>query len=324
MTVISFVIDAIGSWACASRAASTSPVRGFDDQARARIDRWGRGRRGRRGQRERNEQRGGEQEALHEIRILSPMKSVVEDLRVQRWSGLDGDAVRRAIASIVSPRDERGRVTRLATTVVAVVRCRRGRRARRRARPGGGRPRSSPRQGTPRARRSDASAPVPRPTSPRRPISPASRAASAPAAARKSRPSRGRRRSTERDALTSALAGPLVKARARSPGLAALRADARQQQDRLRHQLARLADRPRMRRPDDGADRREAVLADEVGAPVGDERGDVLPHRPSVGERHVLDVAARVRGLDDAEDARCRSGAPRPGTARPTRGRATG
>ncbi len=84
--------------------------------------------------------------------------------------------------------------------------------------------------------------------------------------------------------------------------LGALRADPRQQHDRLRHQLARLADRARMRRADDRADRREAALADELGAPLADERGDVLPDRPAVGERQVLDLAAGVRGLDDAED----------------------
>ena len=108
---------------------------------------------------------------------------------------------------------------------------------------------------------------------------------------------------TERDALTSALAGPLVNARARSAGVAPWAPTPGQQQDRLRHQLARLADRARMGRADDGADRREPVLADEVLAPLRDELRDVLPHRAPVGERHVLDVAAGVRGLDDAEDA---------------------
>ena len=87
---------------------------------------------------------------------------------------------------------------------------------------------------------------------------------------------------TEREALTSALAGPLVNARARSAGVAPCAPTPGQEQDRLRHQLARLADRARVRRADDGADRREAVLADEVVAPVGDERRDVLPDgRPS-------------------------------------------
>ena len=107
---------------------------------------------------------------------------------------------------------------------------------------------------------------------------------------------------TEREAVTSALAGPLVKARARSAGFPPCAPTPGQEQDRLRHQLARLADRARMGRADDGADRREAALADQVLAPLGDERGDVLPHRAPVGERDVLDVAAGVRGLDQAED----------------------
>ena len=83
----------------------------------------------------------------------------------------------------------------------------------------------------------------------------------------------------------------------------ALRADARQQQDRLRHQPARLAHRARVRRADDGADAREAALADELLAPLVHEARDVVPQRPPVRERQVLDVrAARVRGLDDAEE----------------------
>ena len=57
-----------------------------------------------------------------------------------------------------------------------------------------------------------------------------------------------------------------------------------------------------MRRADDGADGREAAVADEVRAPLRDERGDLLPDRPAVREREILDLAAGVRGLDDAED----------------------
>ena len=86
---------------------------------------------------------------------------------------------------------------------------------------------------------------------------------------------RGRHRSPSATRSTSALAGPLVNARSRSAGLRTLGADTGKQQDRLRHQLPRLADRPRMGRADDRADRREPALADEVGAPVGHERGDV-------------------------------------------------
>ena len=48
----------------------------------------------------------------------------------------------------------------------------------------------------------------------------------------------------------------------------ALRADAGQEQDRLRQQPPRLADRARVGRADDGADAREPALADEVLAPA--------------------------------------------------------
>src|SRR4029077_678098 len=68
------------------------------------------------------------------------------------------------------------------------------------------------------------------------------------------------------------------------------------------HQLARLGNRTRVGRADDGGDRRETVLADEVGPPLVDERGDVLPQHAAVGEAYVLDVAAGVRRLDDAEE----------------------
>ena len=108
---------------------------------------------------------------------------------------------------------------------------------------------------------------------------------------------------TLREALTSALAGPLVKARARSAGRRALRADARQEQDRLRQQPPRLADRPRVRRADDRADAREPALADELLPELVHEPRDVVPDRVAVGELQVLDVgAALVRRLDDAED----------------------
>src|SRR3954470_4276636 len=86
-------------------------------------------------------------------------------------------------------------------------------------------------------------------------------------------------------------------------GPGALRADPREEQHRLRHQLARLRDGARVRRADYRADRGEAALADDVSAPLGDEPCDVVPERTAVGERHVLHVAAGVRGLDDAEDA---------------------
>ena len=51
-------------------------------------------------------------------------------------------------------------------------------------------------------------------------------------------------------------------------GRRALRADPGEEQDRLRQQPPRLADRARMGRADDGADAREAALADELFAPA--------------------------------------------------------
>ena len=58
-----------------------------------------------------------------------------------------------------------------------------------------------------------------------------------------------------------------------------------------------------MGRADDGADAREAAVADELLAELADEQRDLLPERAAVGERQVLDVdAAGVRGLDEAEE----------------------
>ena len=58
-----------------------------------------------------------------------------------------------------------------------------------------------------------------------------------------------------------------------------------------------------MRRTDDRADLRETDLTDEVGAPLGDLKRNVLPERQAVRELDVLDVATGVRGLHDHEDA---------------------
>src|SRR5439155_21648789 len=82
-----------------------------------------------------------------------------------------------------------------------------------------------------------------------------------------------------------------------------LRADAGQQKDRLRHQLPRFADRARVGGADDRADARQPALADEVLAPLGDEPRDLLPQRPPVREDEILDLDARVRRLDEAEEA---------------------
>ena len=50
--------------------------------------------------------------------------------------------------------------------------------------------------------------------------------------------------------------------------------------------------------------RGEPALAHEVGSPAVDELGDVMPERPAVGERQILEIdAARVRRLDEDEHA---------------------
>ena len=110
---------------------------------------------------------------------------------------------------------------------------------------------------------------------------------------------------TEREAVTSALAGPLVKARATSAGRAPCAPMPGQQEHRLREQPSRLGNRPRHGRPHDRADTREAALARERGSPLGDECGDVLPDASAVREHQLLDVACSwIRGAHEAEDAR--------------------
>ena len=117
---------------------------------------------------------------------------------------------------------------------------------------------------------------------------------------------------TLRDALTSALAGPLVNARARSAGVAPCAPTPGR--SRIAFGSSRRAS-PTARgwvAPDDRAHAREAALADELLAELVHEPRHVLPERPSVREDQVLDVgAAFVRGLDDAED---------PGAVTPARG----
>src|SRR5437773_942638 len=58
-----------------------------------------------------------------------------------------------------------------------------------------------------------------------------------------------------------------------------------------------------------GADHRsyggEALLADEIRPPLCDELRHLMPDGTTVGEDEVLNLrAARIRRLDDAEDAR--------------------
>ena len=108
---------------------------------------------------------------------------------------------------------------------------------------------------------------------------------------------------TLREALTSALAGPLVKARARSAGVAPCAPTPGSSRIALRQQPPRLADRARVGRPDHRADARQPALADELLAELVHEQGDVVPDGAAVRELQVLDVgAALVGGLDDAED----------------------
>ena len=131
-----------------------------------------------------------------------------------------------------------------------------------------------------------------------------SRAASAAAAARQSRSSPSRKAYiTEREALTSALAGPLVNARAMSAG------------------VAPCAPTPGRSRIACGSSRRASPTARGCVAPttaptdesphsptssspeLADELGHLVPERAAVGEGEILDVGrAGVRGLDQAED----------------------
>ena len=107
----------------------------------------------------------------------------------------------------------------------------------------------------------------------------------------------------EREAVTSALAGPLVNARATSAAEAPCAPTPGREQGPLGHE-ARLGDRRGYVAPDDRPHARQAALADE-SRPTRDEPGDVLPERPAVGGGDVLDVGgAGVRRADETEDAR--------------------
>ena len=85
--------------------------------------------------------------------------------------------------------------------------------------------------------------------------------------------------------MTSALAGPLVNARATSAGVAPCAPIPGSRRMDLRQQLSGLAHGARIRRADDGADAREAALADDVLAELGDELRDVLPDLVAVRQR---------------------------------------
>ena len=156
--------------------------------------------------------------------------------------------------------------------------------ARRAAPSGRGRRRSSPRAGR-RRRRVPPPAVAAAATSPRRSRP---RAAAAP-------PRRLRRRASPRPIAervdhrarrVDERARRAARERAREVGRrGALRADAREQQDRLRQQLARLADRARVRRADDGADRDRPRSPTRSSPHSSTSTRDVLPQRPPVGER---------------------------------------
>ena len=88
----------------------------------------------------------------------------------------------------------------------------------------------------------------------------------------------------DREAETSALGGAARERRSEIGGLPSLRADAGKQQDGLREQAPRLLDLARERRADDGADGREAALAEEILAPLAARAGNVLPQQRPVGE----------------------------------------
>src|SRR4029450_8684471 len=106
---------------------------------------------------------------------------------------------------------------------------------------------------------------------------------------------------TERETGTSALAGPLVNARATSAGVApcAPIPGRRRTACGIRRRASATAPRiggPPTSPPPNRPPAREAALADEPGSPLVHELGDLLPDAPPVGEHEVLNVsAARVR-----------------------------
>ncbi len=108
---------------------------------------------------------------------------------------------------------------------------------------------------------------------------------------------------TEREAETRALAGPLWNARAEVGHRAALGADPGQQEDRARHQARASATACGCVAPTTAPTDDRPTSPIMLLAPLVDERRDVVPHRPAVGEDRVLQVAARVRGADEHEDA---------------------
>src|SRR5215211_7052242 len=75
-------------------------------------------------------------------------------------------------------------------------------------------------------------------------------------------------------------------------GRGALRADSRQQEHLLRTEAPRLADCAGVRRADHEAEAREPALADELFAPLVRERGHLVPERTAVRQPQVLDVGA--------------------------------
>src|SRR4029078_9905727 len=88
----------------------------------------------------------------------------------------------------------------------------------------------------------------------------------------------------------------------------ALRTKRGEKESRLRHRPPRLRHRARIGRTDDGADARESPLSEEPRAPLVDELRHLLPDAPPVRKGQVLNIcAARIRRLDEAEDARARA-----------------
>ena len=103
--------------------------------------------------------------------------------------------------------------------------------------------------------------------------------------------------------MTSALAGPLVNARAMSAGVAPCAPTPGR--SRIACGSSRRAS-PTARgwvAPTTAPTRREPALADELLAELAHELGHLVPERAAVREREILDVGrAGVRGLDEAED----------------------
>ena len=126
----------------------------------------------------------------------------------------------------------------------------------------------------------------------------------------------------ERDAVTRPAAGCGSKAGAEVLDTAALRADAGQQEDRARHQLAQAREELRAGGAGDRPDERQPAVAGVLRAELVDE-----PREPLVQRRLALVLqlgGARVRGAHQDEAAGARRGGGLDERLERSRGRAAG